>query len=430
MRTCIFIKIMCWLLILLSASLLRADAHELRKKKVMILDMKIENDIGVENAQRIATRWLTDSVIRMAPDLLTVTGRQAAELARLRRPPQNIDEISPSAARVLMKSIQATHALGGEVFIWNDRFGIVLRMMDLSKSNDVRVERGWVESVNEIPQEIESLARLIFSADGKTRATQIYEAPSRGASDPIPKKIRELLKKHPDMVYVPGGKFLMGNNNDSDADNMPVDPLRREGISRYVLLAAEKPEHSVYVEPFLIDKYEVTNADYKRFRAAHDFAPEHAKCPVTGISWHDARAYAEWAGKRLPTEEEWEKAARGEDGRKWPWGNVFIRGYCNLGTDIVAVGNFKGDRSPYGAYDMAGNVQEWTVSDFTPYPGNSAKTIGFDSEKKVIRGSHYGGNDFLARCSMRFCALPGAPGKRPGPENYNYIGFRCVMDVD
>jgi iron(II)-dependent oxidoreductase len=201
-------------------------------------------------------------------------------------------------------------------------------------------------------------------------------------------------------------------------------------VSRFILLAAEKPEQTDYVGPFLIDRYEVTNAEYKKFRSAHEFPPGKADHPVTGISWYDAQAYALWAGKRLPTEQEWEKAARGTDGRKWPWGNIFERGRCNLGAATAPGGSFTGDKSPYGVHDMAGNVQEWTSGDFIPYPGNASKEVGFDQKKKVVRGSYYGGNDFLARCSMRFCALPGAPGAKPEGRNYAYIGFRCAMDVD
>jgi formylglycine-generating enzyme required for sulfatase activity len=79
---------------------------------------------------------------------------------------------------------------------------------------------------------------------------------------------------------------------------------------------------------------------------------------------------------------------------------------------------------------MAANVQEWTSSDFVAYPGNTARHVQFDPNKKVVRGTYYGGNDFLARCSMRFCAYPGVRGEHPASENYRYIGFRCVMDLE
>ncbi len=404
------------------------------KKRVVVLDVRIENDIGVENAGRIATRWLTDSITRAAPQARVINGRQAAELARLRLP-SRVEDVSPSAAVTLMKSIDSTHVVGGEIFLWNEKYGVTLRMIELPDVGRPRIERAWAKSAGDIPERIDELARTLFSPPGGTRPAQkldtkpvIVKDGSDG--DKIPAKVRELLKKHPDMVYVPGGEFVMGNDNDSDADNIPLDPLRREGVDRFALLATEKPERAIGLGPFLIDKREVTNAEYQKFRAAHEFSPAEADHPVTAISWHDAQAYADWAGKRLPTEEEWEKAARGVDGRKWPWGNVFERGRCNLGNGIAPVGAFLGDKSPYGAYDMAGNVQEWTASPFVAYPGNTSESIQFDPKKKVVRGSYHGGNDFLARCSMRFCALPGSPGEKPQGKNYEYIGFRCAMDVD
>ncbi|UCD56843.1 MAG: SUMF1/EgtB/PvdO family nonheme iron enzyme, partial [Candidatus Hydrogenedentota bacterium] len=359
-----------------------------------------------------------------------VVGGQAAESARL-SPKDSV----PSVARAAATSIDPTHILDGYVFLWNQKYGLVLRLIELSNAGRIRVERVWAESSDDIPAKIEYLVRLLFSPPSRKESPQIPAAqrtggePEMGESE-VPPVAAWLLRKHPEMVYVPGGEFSMGNNDDSDADNMPVDPSRREGVSRFVLLAAEKPEHVVNVKPFLIDKYEVTNAEYKKFKPTHNFAPEKASHPVTGVSWYDAQAYAAWAGKRLPTEQEWEKAARGTDGRKWPWGNIFRRGQCNLGTGTAPVGSFEGDKSAYGAYDMAGNVQEWTSSNFTAYPKNTWKHVNFDARKKVVRGSYYGGNDFLARCSMRFCALPGAPGVEPQGENYAFIGFRCAMDVD
>ena len=404
------------------------------KQKVVILDIRIENDIGIQNADAIVTRWLTDSVARTAPHIQLVKGKQAAQLARLQAPLKAY-EITPSDAWSLRKSIGSTHVLGGEIFLWNGKYSITLRMTELSNLDRTRVERAWADSVDDIPARIEDLTQALFSTPKMETARDIStpdfkkETPKKGVNEVVP-NIPLLLRMHPEMVYVPGGNFLIGNDNDSDAYNMPVDPARREGVSRLALLAAEKPEHTVHLEPFLIDKCEVTNADYAKFRPDHDFPPDRIDHPVTGISWHDARAYAKWAGKRLPTEEEWEKAARGIDGRKWPWGNIFDRRHANLGTDTAPVGSYQGDMSPYGAFDMAGNVQEWTSSDFIAYSGNQSEKVNFDRKKKVVRGSYYNGNDFLARCSMRFCALPGQPGAKPQEQNYTYIGFRCALDLE
>ncbi len=408
-------------------------------ERVVVLDIRMMNDIGVENADTIATSWLVDSISRVAPNTRVIPGARAARLARLKLP-AGAEDITPSAAVTLMKSIDSTHLLGGEIFLWENKYGITLRLIRLPDTGRLRVERTWADSVDGIPGKIEELAAALFKPSEKKKAPRNPSARARPAkaapekrapaTKGLSSRIRALLEKHPEMVYVPGGEFQMGNDNDSDADNMPVDPSRREGVSRLALLAAEKPKHTRKVKAFLIDKYEVSNSEYRKFRSSHEFPSEKADHPVTGVGWHDAGAYAEWAGKRLPTEAEWEKAARGEDGRKWPWGDIFERDRCNLGSDTAPVGGFAGDKSPYGAYDMAGNAQEWTASPFLAYPGASSENVAFDPAKKVVRGSYYGGNDFLARCSMRFCALPGEPGKKPEGLNYAYIGFRCVMDVD
>jgi len=176
------------------------------------------------------------------------------------------------------------------------------------------------------------------------------------------------------------------------------------------------------VDEFWIDKTPVTNAEYARFvvETKHE-PPSHWKGktppknltdhPVVNVSWNDAVAYAEWAGKRLPTEEEWEKAARGTDGRTYPWGNNEpAPNLCNFGQSekgITPVGKYspQGD-SPYGCVDMAGNVWEWTASDY-------------DKEHKVLRGGSWYDNQTYARAVYRYYSL--TPDDRG-----NYFGFRCV----
>ncbi len=185
------------------------------------------------------------------------------------------------------------------------------------------------------------------------------------------------------MVWVPPGPFIMGAEDE-------------EGGTRVVRL-----EQGVFVA-----RTPVTNAEYARFVAATGHrAPSHWKGqappdelrdhPVVHVSWHDAVAYAEWAGVRLLTEQEWEKAARGIDGRLYPWGDEFDLARCNtdesgIGT-TTPVGRYSpGGDSPCRCADMAGNVWEWTASEWKP-----------GSERRVLRGGSFHYNEWSARCSVR-----------------------------
>ena len=218
------------------------------------------------------------------------------------------------------------------------------------------------------------------------------------------------------MIYVAGGEFLMG----SDAGG-----------------EAERPAHKVTVKPFFIDRYEVTCGDYEKFIEATGHAapqgwtnghhPRDAeRKPVTGITWDDANAYANWAGKRLPAEDEWEFAARGTDGRRFPWGNDWGPGVAN--ADATAKGHHHAENvgahpkgpSPFGALDMAGNVWEWTASDLAAYPGGqlSAQPGGH----KVIRGGSWTSTRDEANTTFR----KGCPARG---GDYTEVGFRCVKGL-
>jgi formylglycine-generating enzyme required for sulfatase activity len=201
------------------------------------------------------------------------------------------------------------------------------------------------------------------------------------------------------VVEIPAGEFLMGDE-----------------------------KRKVYVDTFRIDKYPVTNVQYRRFVEATNHSPpgrwvggacpaEKALHPVVYVSWDDAVAYAEWAGKRLSTEEEWEKAARGTDGREYPWGD-WKEGRCNTWEvgihDTIPVGRYspRGD-SPYGCADMAGNVWEWTASSWEP-----------GSSRRVVRGGSWGDNRDFARCATRRWSGPVTSVLSGGD-----VGFRCVSPV-
>lgn len=189
-----------------------------------------------------------------------------------------------------------------------------------------------------------------------------------------------------EMVLIPAGEFIFGESEDKEN-------------SAY-------PEQKVNLPAFWIDKYEVTGKEMLDFavetgytgegaREGKDWrlfvTPEKAYNPVVYVTWDDAAAYCKWRGKRLPTEQEWEKAARGTDGRKYPWGNEWKTGLANtyeegLGAS-AAVGKYEGDVSPFGVHDMLGNVQEWTASWYKAYKGNTRSDPNFGERWRVVRGA-------------------------------------------
>jgi formylglycine-generating enzyme required for sulfatase activity len=236
------------------------------------------------------------------------------------------------------------------------------------------------------------------------------------------------------MVYVPEGDFLMGSEAISGNDG-------------------ESPEHTVYLDAFWIYKYEVTNAQFTAFLNAEGNQEEEGATwlgadnfdvqihqedgqwtadegymshPVIFVNWYGAQAYCKWAGGQLPTEAEWEKAARGQDGQTYPWGEQELN--CNLvDYDCVVgtspVGSYPAGASPYGALDMAGNVMEW-VADWWAYDSYSTSsdenpTGPTSGTNKVLRGgSWFGiwGHSLVSADRYKI---------KPTEDNY-YIGFRCA----
>jgi len=207
----------------------------------------------------------------------------------------------------------------------------------------------------------------------------------------------------------------------------------------------EQPEHPADLPAFFIDRAEVTNAAYKAFVDATGHKPPsnwtganfpegRADFPVTGVSWQDAADYAAWAGKRLPTEAEWEAAARGTDRRIYPWGNGFRSGVANIGlkpdkptpeqypAGIKATGSYPEGASPAGAVDMIGNAWEWVADEIKVYPGNTESTLELEPgvTYRVIRGGAYDGNK-VNDATYR--------GYLDGSLPYPKVGFRCAKDA-
>jgi serine/threonine protein kinase len=220
------------------------------------------------------------------------------------------------------------------------------------------------------------------------------------------------------MVFIPGGSFTMGRGKASQEN--PAGP-----------------PHQVTVTPFFIDKYEVTREAYQKFiKATGHRAPSiwkngtfpkgTGRWPVTGISWEDAQKYAKWAGKRLPTEAEWEFAARGSDKFIYPWGNKFGSDRANIAREteqFTRAGSYPKGASQYGVYDLAGNAWEWTDSDFVPYPGSPFRLEGC-KRCKVLRGGSYVNSPEYATTTYR---LPYESTLLAEPNLY--YGFRCALST-
>ena len=231
-----------------------------------------------------------------------------------------------------------------------------------------------------------------------------------------------------DMILIPAGPFKMGS---SDKDILwAAKRFHSESLDWY---RDETPLHEVTLPGFKIDKFLVTVRDYEIYRQVtgkaapreHDNARfNQPRQPIVALPWKEARDYCLWAKKRLPTEREWEKAARGTDARYYPWGNeadalnTNIRGKGDIYRYSNPVGAMPENASPYGVMDLAGNVWEWTEDWYQPHPGNQYDNDLYGEKFKVIKGGSWNSNLDLARGSVRGKAFP--------DDIKNYIGFRCV----
>lgn len=234
------------------------------------------------------------------------------------------------------------------------------------------------------------------------------------------------------MVLIPAGEFSMGSSKEQ------IDGV----ISKYRRLAAEiqaeGPSHKVSLDAFEIDRFEVTNELFQLFVEKTGYVTEAEKAgesytwrtyaegkprhPVVKVTWNDAKAFCEWLGKRLPTEAEWEKAARGTEGFIYPWGNEWAPGRANTeeaghrGTTVV--GSFPDGTSPYGVMDMAGNVAEWTSDWYEAYPGSAFKSPYYGQKFRVIRGGGWFSDESRVRTTERSASSVDLAN--------DDVGFRCA----
>ena len=287
------------------------------------------------------------------------------------------------------------------------------------------------------------------------------------------------------MVLIAAGTFPMGTQRNISEETDKKSVLYGSVKPWY---KDEWPQHSVDLKAFYMDQYEVTNRRFRRYViATNATVPPHwiqngylldrsilkianitklrelaenkfrldvdtrkmnkpqllnliekhqqkqHDLPVVQVSWDDARQFCAWEGKRLPTEEEWEKAARGPQGLEFPWGNEWDKNRLNLGdhpdwpSSVAPVGAYPTGKSYYGVMDMAGNAMEWTADNYLPYPGSDYTSEQFGTQHKVVRGGGWGGLghyviSHLYRSAYRFFLPPDA--------RFNDVGFRCVSSIN
>lgn len=239
------------------------------------------------------------------------------------------------------------------------------------------------------------------------------------------------------MAFIQGAAFLMGTDEASSNGQIGLD-----------ISVDELPLHKVVLSPFYIDTTEVTVNDYLKFLSENTIEaprdprfydmypwtrdnpppPKLINNPVIYVTWYDADKYCRWTGKRLPTEAEWEYAAKGKDGLLYPWGNEFDPNAANVKNinlnGTLPVKSMLKDKSPFGVYDMGGNVSEWTSSWYTAYPGSSLKRRSFGKKHKILRGGSWIlPGKFYSRTTSRSKA------EKP-IMRHRGIGFRCARDFN
>lgn len=216
------------------------------------------------------------------------------------------------------------------------------------------------------------------------------------------------------MVLIPAGEFRLGAGTLKNlATFLPDGTTGRNA----------QPMRNYFVDAFYIDIYEVTYHQFMRFKPQARYESGKPREPMRGVSWYEADAYCMWRGKRLPTEFEWEKAARGQDERLFVWGNEFHKSYANFGKTVRPAGSFEKDKSPFAVYDMNGNVSEWTASSYEPYPDSQYTEENFGKGFKVIRGGSYYKR---AHGFMKEFVMLSHRNTAPPAMRMSDTGFRCA----
>ncbi len=217
------------------------------------------------------------------------------------------------------------------------------------------------------------------------------------------------------MVKIPAGEFILGFGPPSDL--IPFVSDKTSGLNA-------QPIQTIFLDTFYIDRFETTYEDFINFKSTAKYSTFNTNEPVRGVNWFEADAYCLSIGKRLPTEFEWEKTARGFDNRLFVWGNDFNKKNANFSKKVIPIDIKNKDKSSYGVWGMNGNVSEWTSSWYQPYPNSNHFDKNFGKKFKVTRGGSIFKREhgFIKEFTM-------IPYRNIAPIHARFwdTGFRCAL---
>jgi len=219
------------------------------------------------------------------------------------------------------------------------------------------------------------------------------------------------------MLIILEGEFVLGIN----PNNKTI-----QFMSDATLSLNAQPSQKIYLKSFYIDQFEVTYSAFSRFKQKFKYDASNTSEPIRGVSWYEADAYCLFQGKRLPTEIEWEKSARGPDERMFVWAGQFNQENANFGKQVLSVGSVSKDTSIYGIGDLNGNVSEWTANWYKPYKNSKFKDRLYGEKVKVIKGGSF---QKIEHGTMKEFAILPYRNFAPPQERFWDTGFRCAKSI-
>ncbi len=416
----------------------RSQQIEAKAQKHHEAERKAADD-ALAQAKGLATALLRQAQVALQKARDAVTGANLPESVSFSADTAPIPDSDSNPRFELQRSAeraeQAAEAVADSIHTWQARkvraearrrklvdasvlvlAAIVISTLVISNQVQERHRQATATAVAQPTATAMAVAQATAMAVAQATATAVAQAQATAIAD-MPPNLQNLRSRlDMNFVYVPAGQFIMGSaDGEGDGD--------------------EHPQHVVYLDAYWIGQTEVTNAQYQQCVAGGACDP--AGCmndddldkpdqPVVCVSWVDAKAFCEWAGLQLPTEAQWEKAARGTDGRIYPWGNeepnCTKAQYWGCDGKTITVGSKPAGASPYGALDMAGNVWEWVADWYSEdYYANSPDRNPAGPESgdwRVLRGGSWNYYPVNVRAASRNGLLPG--------NRNDYVGFRCA----